>query len=162
MIKSKHLKILIVDDDLDDQLIIKDIIKKRMKMESPVINTVSNFEQAIESYYTYKHDICIMDYKLGKRTGASIFNSFREAGINIPIIFMTGNGSEELATKLMKMGANHYFSKSKLEEEDFIEAIRAAIRAYNFFKNVTCYVDTNTYGGFLEGDYQNDKTEYAQ
>ncbi|MCH2227840.1 MAG: response regulator [Candidatus Caenarcaniphilales bacterium] len=154
---KKTLKILVVDDDLDDLLIVQDIIRKRMKFENPVIDCVTNFEQAIEKYYTFKHDICLMDFNLGKRTGISIFNSFRESGINIPMIFLTGNGSEELATRVMKMGADNYFSKSKLNEEELIEAIRSGIRAYKYFKNVTCYVDTNTYGGFLEGDLENDK-----
>lgn len=120
--------ILVIDDDKDDCVLVKDLINKNMGHEKPNIEFAHDFNQALELCYENDFDIFLLDYRLGKKDGLKVLQSFREAGIITPIIFLTGQGDEEIAVKAMKAGAADYFSKHKLTSTNFVKAIRSAVR----------------------------------
>ncbi len=145
----KNTNILIVDDNPDDSLIIKEIIEENMHSNNPQItveiqghtdNTgtvAANFDQAIEACYGKDYDLCLLDYKLGKRDGIRVLKDFREHGFIMPVIFLTGQGNEEVAVEAMQSGASNYFSKRNIDALKFIKAIRHAIHESKMLNNVS-------------------------
>lgn len=140
----KTTNILIFDDNPDDCFLIKDMIEKFMTSEDVNISVAYNFEQAIEACYksNQEFDACLLDFRLGKRDGIRVLQEFREHGIGMPIIFLTGAGDEEVAVKALHSGAANYFSKRNLEATKLVSAIRAAIREHRSMKNLeTWFLD---------------------
>ncbi len=132
----KNTNILIVDDNPDDCLIIKEIIEENMHSNNPQITVAANFDQAIEACYGRDYDLCLLDYKLGKRDGIRVLKDFREHGFIMPVIFLTGQGNEEVAVEAMQCGASNYFSKRNIDALKFIKAIRHAIHESKMLNNV--------------------------
>jgi DNA-binding NtrC family response regulator len=126
----KTIRILIVDDNPDDCFLIEDMILMYMNNDNVEISTANSFEQALEVCYDKEFDLCILDYRLGKRDGLRILHEFREHGFIMPIIFLTGQGDEEVAVRAMQSGASNYFSKRTLDPLLVVKAIRHAIKEH--------------------------------
>lgn len=135
---TRNTNILIFDDNPDDCLLIEDLIVNHMANDKPKVFKANSFEQALEICYSNPDeiDLCLLDYRLGKRDGLRVLQDFREHGLVMPIIFLTGVGDEEVAVSAMHSGAANYFSKSKLDPGKFVKAIRAAIKDHKSFQSL--------------------------
>ncbi len=72
-------------------------------------------------------DIIFLDYILKFSTAFDFMTLCMEKGINIPVIIVTGHGSEKIASQLIKAGAYDYFPKSELDANSVIRAINSSI-----------------------------------
>lgn len=135
-IKASTIRVLILDDDDDDSFIIKELVEEHMKHEEPEVIIANNLDAALELCYKEEFDICLLDYRLGKRDGIRVLHSFREAGFIFPIIFLTGQGDENVAVHAMKSGAADYFPKGDLVATEFVKSIRAAVRTHRSMQSI--------------------------
>jgi PAS domain S-box-containing protein len=103
------LSLLIVDDDPE----ISSFIAHRIRIESPhySIAVVGSGKDCLE-YLKSNHIDCILsDYQMPGMDGMELLNSLRSQGNSVPFIFITAQGSEEVARDAFKGGANDYFTK---------------------------------------------------
>jgi len=63
------------------------------------------------SYHAKQYDLIFMDYRLTEITGLEILEKLSEIGNKIPVVMMTGEGTEEIAVKAMQAGAFDYLVK---------------------------------------------------
>lgn len=124
---AQSFKILIVEDDEDDALIIKDLIREGMVSYRPLLDHVTSHAETISHLERYEYQLCIFDYRLGEVDGLQLLHEIRAKGIITPIIFLTGQGDQEVAVEAMKAGANDYLSKGRLTAESLSHSIRYAI-----------------------------------
>lgn len=104
-----ELKILIVDDDPD----VGHYIKLRVQKEAPdfTIDAVIGGRECLE-YIKEKHVDCILsDYQMPEMNGMELLQTLRCQGSDIPFIFITGQGNEQIAKDAFIKGANDYFTK---------------------------------------------------
>lgn len=124
---GQSFKILIVEDDEDDALIIKDLIREGMVSYRPTLDHVTSYAESITHLEKSEYQLCIFDYRLGEVDGLQLLHEIRSKGITTPIIFLTGQGDQEVAVEAMKAGANDYLSKGRLTAESLSHSIRYAI-----------------------------------
>ena len=106
----ENLKIILCEDDEDIAFLIKLRILKAFPNTEVFITT--NKEDTIKLLYDYNFDIDIvlLDYMLSNTTGIEILEEVKKIS-DIPVIIITGQGSEELAVTAMKKGASDYIVK---------------------------------------------------
>jgi FixJ family two-component response regulator len=68
----------------------------------------------------------VLDMRMPQVTGAELQQQLKQAGIQIPIVFLTGHGNVPLTAKAMKLGALDVLTKP-VEAEDLLEAVRLAL-----------------------------------
>ncbi|MCG6552762.1 MAG: diguanylate cyclase [Candidatus Magnetominusculus sp. LBB02] len=124
----KDLKVLIVDDDDEDVLLIRDYIKEGFRNLSLKLVDVHTVADAIENLLSNKFDIILVDYMLGEMDGLQVIERAQREGVTTPIIFLTGHGDEDIVLSAMKMGAKDYLNKSRITAELLCHAIMNAIR----------------------------------
>lgn len=73
------------------------------------------------------YDAVLLDYMLGKEDGLLWLKEFRKHPDCPPVIFMTGQGSEEIAVKALKSGAHDYLRKHDLSQGRLVGSLRDAI-----------------------------------
>ncbi len=112
--QKEIIRILIVDDDEDDRLIIKDFIHEGMVRFPFVLEEAASFQEALTCLHSTNFDVCLFDYRLGENDGIHLIRTIRGEGITPPVIFLTGQGDEEVAVLAMKSGAADYLPKTKL------------------------------------------------
>jgi len=104
---TERIKILLVEDNKVDQMAFERFIKReKLPYDYAVSRSVAEAEAVLA---TERFDVLVIDYLLGDGT---MFDLFGEAG-EVPIVVITGNGSEHIAVKAMKAGATDYLIKDQ-------------------------------------------------
>lgn len=105
---SKNLRVVLVEDqDLDREAIKRFVLAEELPYELVMLGScrealayLANMPQA---------DVALLDYTLPDGTGLDLLPGFLQA--SIPVVFITGNGSERVAVEAMRQGAADYLIK---------------------------------------------------
>ncbi len=120
---QKSLRILCVDDDTGDA----ELLRRRLN-EIPdyqiAFTATPRAEQATELVSHGECDVVFVDYRLGGTTGLDFVEHLRSAGNLAPVIFMTGQGDETIASHAIRAGADDYVSKAELSAERLRQALQ--------------------------------------
>jgi two-component system, cell cycle sensor histidine kinase and response regulator CckA len=120
------VKVLLVDDDEDDYIITRDLIS-RIGDRRYRLDWINNYEDALAAIRRGGHDICLLDYRLGERTGLELLRESQSFTGRPPMILLTGQGDHEIDIEAMKAGAADYLIKGQLSAAVLDRAIRYAI-----------------------------------
>jgi two-component system, cell cycle sensor histidine kinase and response regulator CckA len=120
------VKVLLVDDDEDDYIITRDLILRIAGRYH--LDWVNNYNGALDAVQRREHDIYLLDYRLGERTGLELLCESQQANARAPMILLTGQGDQEVDMQAMKAGAADYLVKSQLNADILDRAIRYAIK----------------------------------
>lgn len=122
-----QLKVLLVEDDTDIAFLVKANIEKHF--DNVTISITDTIEETLDILHknNYDFDIILLDYLLGNVTGLEILEKVREV-TQIPVVIITGQGSEEVAVKAMKLGASDYIVKRGHFFNQIPEAIKKVVK----------------------------------
>jgi PAS domain S-box-containing protein len=109
---SNPLRVLIIEDSEDDALLIlRELRRGGYEPAYERVETAETFETALKSG---PWDIIISDYILPKFSGSAALTIFKESGLDLPFIIVSGNIGEDIAVEAMKAGARDYIIKGNL------------------------------------------------
>lgn len=106
------VEILIIEDSESDAFLLVEELKRRNY--SPIWHLVQTQEEFLAALESRVWDAVICDYVLPQFDGPEALKLFRERGLDIPFIVVSGVYGEEKAVSMMKAGANDYILKSNL------------------------------------------------
>jgi len=87
------VRILIIDDDEGDFLIISDFIQD-IPQQKFQIDWCSDYKKGSTALRKATHDIYFVDYYLGAKTGIDLLKEAMEHECKEPIILLTGQGTK--------------------------------------------------------------------
>ncbi len=119
-------KILIVDDNEYDFLIIKQYIKN-IKGYNFNVEWRYDYEGAMNDVCEKKYALYLVDYYLGANTGLDFIKEAFEKKCEEPIIILTGRAAPELDAEVMHAGAVDYLIKGEMDTEKLERCIRHVI-----------------------------------
>lgn len=124
MQKEKALRILLLEDRLEDVDFIERILKKDgIVFESECVDTREEFSQALTQF---KPDVVLSDHGLPQFNSMEALKICKEERMEGPFILVTGTVSEEFAITCLRQGADDYILKSNLSR--LPSAIKRALR----------------------------------
>lgn len=126
---DRPLKILVVDDDLADRMLIRRVLRGT-NLELSEVDEVDCGAAAIATLTDRSYDCVFLDYRLPDLDGLKLIQKLRSNGLNLPLIVLTGQGDQEIAVELMKAGASDYVVKARLNADLIAQCIRSALRIY--------------------------------
>ncbi|HEY2934027.1 MAG TPA: response regulator [Acidobacteriota bacterium] len=102
---GSRIRMLLVEDDQVDQM----AFQRAVRLDDLPYNFVvaGSVAQATEILEQSDFDVIVCDYSLGDGTAFDVLEARKE----VPVIFITGIGDEEVAVKAMKSGASDYLVK---------------------------------------------------
>ncbi len=121
-----HLNILIVDDDEDDYFLTHAILVE-VYGDQIDVDWISSYEPAIESLLSGRHSLCLLDFKLGSRTGLDLLEVVLARGCRTPIIMLTGNADCGVDVTMIEAGAADYLVKGRFGGPQLERSIRNAM-----------------------------------
>lgn len=124
--RGEQIKILVIDDDHDDFLIISDYLKA-IDTKRFVIDWCYNYNDAVKKIAGREHNIYFVDYRLGAKTGLDLLRDAEALKCEEPIILLTGFGNPAVDNEAMRIGAMDYLIKSELTTEKLERCIRYAL-----------------------------------
>lgn len=137
----KETKILMIDDDEEDFMIVRDIINE-INHHKYTIDWASSYEEGLKLISEKQHDIYLVDYRIGALTGLELIKKAIEIGCDAPLIIQTGQNDLEIDTKVMKAGAADFLVKGTLSAESLERSIRYSISNHKQLKEI---IRLNTY-----------------
>ncbi len=122
---SASIRVLYLDDSRTDRELVRHALQVREKgFEITEADSRAAFEEQLG---TRRHDVVVTDYHLAGFTALEVLEIVRAANEEVPVLVVTGTGSEQLAVAAMKRGAADYLVKSADGIENLPAAIRAAV-----------------------------------
>jgi two-component system, sporulation sensor kinase E len=126
-------RILIVEDDEDDFLIIeaciKDIPEKAFR-----IDWCYDYNEALQRISQSRYDIYFVDYLLGEKTGLELLQEAIAIGCEEPLVLLTGIGNRQVDVQAMTIGAVDFLVKSEINTEKLERCIRYALERSDYIK----------------------------
>jgi PAS domain S-box-containing protein len=128
--ESKPIKVLLVEDDEDDFLIVRDLLSDALTTTFQ-LDWVSNYSEGLPRVLRCEHQVYLIDYRLGEHTGVELLRLALEGGCRAPIIMLTSQGDQTLDLAAMKAGAADYLIKGQINPILLERSIRYAIERKN-------------------------------
>jgi signal transduction histidine kinase len=124
---DEKVKVLLIDDDEDDYLIIRSIFASIP--ESPfLLSWRSDFDEAKQAISNNEYDVYLIDYRLGAHTGLELLEFARADKRPEPFILLTGAGDRSLERKSMKLAAADYLVKGTFNAELLSRTLHYALQ----------------------------------
>jgi len=106
------IRVLIVEDSEEDALLVERELKRGGFAPTCVrVDTAEVMRQALEGA---KWDVIIADYSFPRFSGLAAFQLYKEAGLDVPFIIVSGSIGEDIAVVAMKAGVHDYVLKGNL------------------------------------------------
>lgn len=119
-------RVLLIDDDEDEFVLTRDLVQE-FERGTVELEWVMSFEAGLKAILEARHDVILVDYRLGVRDGLVLLREAKIAGCRIPIILLTGQGNHEIDVIAMRSGAADYLVKGQISPNLFERSIRHAV-----------------------------------
>jgi FixJ family two-component response regulator len=115
--------VFIIDDDPGVRTAIQGLLLKSVGLRSEAYATAHEFRQRKRSDGP---SCLVLDVRLPGGSGLDSQHKLAEAGIQTPIIFVTGYGDIPMTARAMKSGAVQFLTKP-FRDQDLLDAIQQAL-----------------------------------
>ncbi len=126
MNEPQNFRVLIVEDDEEDFMLTRDLLKE-IESCAYTIEWAKTFAEGLHLMRKNLQDICLVDFRLGAHDGVELLQAARAAGAEAPVILITGAGHEDADHAAMKAGAADYLVKGQIAAQTLERTIRYAI-----------------------------------
>ncbi len=126
-------RILIIEDDQDDFLIIEACIKD-IPEKAFQIDWCYDYGEALSRIAQAGYDLYFVDYLLGEKTGLELLQDAKALGCEDPLVLLTGIGNREVDIQAMTIGAVDFLVKSEINTEKLERCIRYALERSSYIK----------------------------
>ncbi|MGL5805563.1 MAG: diguanylate cyclase domain-containing protein [Xenococcaceae cyanobacterium] len=122
----QHLNILLVEDNLADAELIKELLEQEKTAKIEITN-VNRVKDALKRLVEVDFDVVLLDLSLPDAQGVEGIVQLKQEKPNVPIVVLTMLDDLNTAVKSVRKGAQDYLVKNNLETELLIRSIRYAI-----------------------------------
>ena len=119
---ADRIKLLLVDDEVA----YVNVLSNRMGRRNIDVTKALSGTEAIQALRGRDFDIAILDLKMEDMDGLEVLRIFKKMVPHLPVIMLTGHGSEQAAKAGIELGAFDYLIKP-CDFEDLIEKIQGAV-----------------------------------
>ncbi|MBI3862850.1 MAG: response regulator [Planctomycetia bacterium] len=103
--------VLVVDDSGVDRILAGRLLERN---SSWTVAYAGNGKEAIEQFRQQLPDLVVTDLQMPEMNGLELVERIRELHPGVPVVLMTGYGSEEIAREAIQRGAASYVPKQEL------------------------------------------------
>ena len=103
--------ILVVDDSAVDRKLVAGLLKPQLDW---IVQFASDGVEAMTTITEIFPDVVVTDLQMPNMDGIELCKEAKKVSPHVPIVLMTGKGSEELASEALKAGAASYVPKAAL------------------------------------------------
>ena len=115
-------QILAVDDDMTVPEIISFFLGKTYE-----ITTATTAVEALGRVRRARFDLVVLDHRLPDRTGLEVLSELKSIQRQLPVVMLTGYGSEWVCASAFKLGATDYLQKP-VSAVDLVAAVQRILR----------------------------------
>jgi PAS domain S-box-containing protein len=140
---SQHQRtVLIVDDSPEDRELYQLCLLRDKDYYYSILEATLG-QEGLELWQEHQPDVVLLDYRLPDLDGLEFLSKLHSpsAQIDLPIIVVTGQGSEAIAVQTMKAGAQDYLIKGQITPERLQLAVNSAIARVQIQKQLQLRIE---------------------
>ncbi len=121
------VRLLIIDDDEIDRYSYIKLLENRVNPRYEFFES-SDYQQAADIYNQNDIDCILVDYLFPKMTGIELIEELKniEPELKAPVIMLTGQGSEKVASQAIEYGLMDYLIKTEISSDGINRSITNA------------------------------------
>jgi signal transduction histidine kinase len=125
MMENEPARVLLIEDNPGDA----DLVRLRLvESKSDVyVNCVPRLSDALACLEAETPALVLLDLNLPDSHGAETFRRIMQKAPNVPVVILSGQDDEELATKAVHMGVQDYLVKGDITSKQLERALRYAV-----------------------------------
>ena len=108
---DQHLSILAIEDKDDDFAKVKQVLQDDHQLELARVKSIGEAFDRLEKEY---FDLIFLDYLLPDGTGLDFLEAISSKGMETPVVVITGQGDELIASRIIQAGAYDYLPKAQV------------------------------------------------
>lgn len=116
-------RILLIDDDDEDCLLIRDLVAAAAGPTMEVV-WARSYSDGIRRLLAETYGSCLVDYRIGADCGIRFIESLTKMGCRVPMILLTGAGDEAVDMRAQQAGAAYYIDKAGLTAASLERVLR--------------------------------------
>jgi DNA-binding NtrC family response regulator len=124
VMQGDRIKLLLVDDEEG----YVNVLSNRMAKRNIDVTKALSGTAGIQALRKGDFDVAVVDLKMEDMDGIEVLKVFKKMAPPMPVIMLTGHGSEQAAREGMESGAFDYLIKP-CDLEELVEKIREAVEA---------------------------------
>jgi diguanylate cyclase (GGDEF)-like protein len=132
---AEPLKVLLVEDDEDDFLLARSLLSE-VGGRKVDLRWAASYQEALRAIESGGHDVCLVDYRLGERTGLELLREAGCADCKAPMIMLTSQNDYDLDAEAMRAGAADYLVKGRVDTSTIERSIRYALQRSSQFERL--------------------------
>ena len=122
--QAGRMKLLLVDDE--EAYV--NILANRMAKRGFDVTKAMSGTAGIEALRKEEFDVAVLDLKMEDMDGIEVLKVFKHMVPRMPVIMLTGHGSEKTARDGLALGASGYLTKP-CDLQELLEQIREAVQS---------------------------------
>jgi GAF domain-containing protein/DNA-binding response OmpR family regulator len=115
--------ILIIEDEYDVASMMNELVREQGYQPVLAHDGVSGLDLAVQE----RPDLILLDLRLPQISGVDLLSQLQDHQLNLPVVVVTGWGSEELALQALRMGVKDYVKKP-FSAAELLEAVEGALQ----------------------------------
>jgi len=120
--KADRIRLLLVDDEVA----YVNVLANRMGRRNIYVTKAISGTEGIQALRAQDFDVAILDLKMEDMDGLEVLRIFKKMVPHMPVIMLTGHGSEQAARAGIELGAFDYLIKP-CDFEDLVGKIKEAV-----------------------------------
>jgi CheY-like chemotaxis protein len=143
--------VLIVDDSAVDRRLVGGLLEQDTDW---TLEYAENGREALTRLRESQADVVVTDMQMPEMDGLDLVRALRVHYCDVPVILMTGHGSEALAIEALDLGAASYVPKSNLADSlrNSIEQVLGLVRADRTYEQLIDCMARNEFTFHLPND----------
>ncbi len=120
------IRVLLIDDDEDDRFLTEERLGD-VPGRPYTLDWTPHYAEGLKAIRAGSHDVYLLDFRLGEKTGIEMLREARDGGRGAPIILFTGQAHSRTDADALAAGADDYLEKAGLTSALLDRAIRYAL-----------------------------------
>ncbi len=125
MSELQNLKVLVIEDNFGDYLLIKDYLEE--KVENLSITNANRFEPAYSILKENVFDVILLDLTLPDNSGENLIKQIVEVANITPVIILTGFTNIQFSIRALSFNISDYLVKDDINASSLIKSILYSI-----------------------------------
>jgi len=130
---DKKISIISVEESESDFKKISNCLKTFTQLD---LTRVKNIKQALALLNDSPVDLILSEYFLPDGNGIDILRSLNDSKLEIPVVIITGQGNEKVASAVIDEGAYDYLPKNKISKKSLFRSITNTVEKFGLEKEI--------------------------
>lgn len=128
------IRVLLIDDDEAESLLVRRYLAQ-IPHGTYALHWVRTYAEGLAAVRAAAHDVCLVDYRLGRESGIDLIRESVRQGCTTPMILLTGRDDYAVDLEAMQAGAADYVTKASLGAPLLERVVRYALERHRTLRD---------------------------